>query len=68
MHVHQTRLTLDSQLSSLVQELCADCASAKALFDKATEILGYDLLEVCTEGECQPPSQDMQPRCSPERS
>ena len=37
--------------AALVQDLCADCASAKALFDKAAEILGYDLLEVCSEGE-----------------
>lgn len=25
--------------------------AAKELFDKASDILGYDLLEVCAEGE-----------------
>lgn len=33
-----------------MQELCDDCAPAKELFDKASEILGYDLLAVCSEG------------------
>jgi hypothetical protein len=29
----------------------AECPAAKELFDKASAILGYDLLQVCTEGE-----------------
>lgn len=44
-------LNLRCQLASVMQELCAECASAKVLFDKAADILGYDLLEVCSEGE-----------------
>jgi hypothetical protein len=35
---------------SRVQDLCESSADAKALFDKASDILGYDLLAVCTEG------------------
>lgn len=34
----------------VLQELCDECAPAKELFDKASEILGYDLLAVCSEG------------------
>lgn len=32
------------------QDISADFPAAKDLFDKASSILGYDLLEVCTEG------------------
>lgn len=39
-----------AQTVGMAKDLCADCTSAKALFDKAAEILGYDLLEVCAEG------------------
>merc|ERR1712228_1100087 len=31
-------------------EVCKDVPAAKALFDEASDILGYDLLEVCTGG------------------
>lgn len=31
-------------------ELCKDVPAAKALFDEASDVLGYDLLERCTEG------------------
>lgn len=33
-----------------LQEACEQSATAKELFDKASDILGYDLLKVCTEG------------------
>ena len=33
-----------------LQDLCDECPEAQALFDKANEIVGYDLLAVCTEG------------------
>ena len=33
-----------------LQELCAEVPAAKSLFDRASEILGYDLLQVCVEG------------------
>jgi hypothetical protein len=29
----------------------AECPAAKELFDRASAILGYDLLQVCVEGE-----------------
>ena len=32
------------------QELCAELPAAKELFDKAADILGYDLLALCSEG------------------
>merc|ERR1712228_704352 len=31
-------------------EVCKDVPAAKALFDEASDILGYDLLALCTEG------------------
>lgn len=31
-------------------ELCSEVPAAKALFEQASEILGYDLLQRCTEG------------------
>lgn len=34
-------------------ELCAGSAAAKSLFDRASEILGYDLLKLCSEGPAQ---------------
>lgn len=37
--------------SGAVQDLCAEVPAAKQLFDQASEILGYDLLQICTEGE-----------------
>lgn len=39
-----------AQFVGMCGEVCNDVPAAKALFDEASEILGYDLLEVCTEG------------------
>lgn len=39
-----------AQFVGMCGEVCKDVPAAKALFDEASEILGYDLLEVCTEG------------------
>eukprot|EP00892_Ulva_mutabilis_P010549 jgi/Ulvmu1/7867/UM004_0098.1 len=39
-----------AQTVGMAKELCDECAPAKELFDKASEILGYDLLAVCAEG------------------
>lgn len=39
-----------AQSVGMCSEVVADVPAAKALFDEASEILGYDLLEVCTEG------------------
>ena len=33
------------------QEVCESSTAAKDLFEKASDILGYNLLDVCTEGE-----------------
>lgn len=41
-----------AQATGRMQDLCADVPAAKALFDQASEILGYDLLKVCAEGGC----------------
>jgi [acyl-carrier-protein] S-malonyltransferase len=40
----------DTQPKNAKQDLVTDCPAAKELFDKASAILGYDLLQVCTEG------------------
>lgn len=33
-----------------MQDVAVELPAAKELFNKASDILGYDLLEVCTEG------------------
>ena len=33
-----------------LQEVYEQVPAAKALFDRASELLGYDLLQVCVEG------------------
>jgi len=39
-----------AQFVGMCGDVCKDVPAAKALFDEASEILGYDLLSVCTEG------------------
>lgn len=39
-----------SQFVGMCDEVVNNVPAAKALFDEASEILGYNLLEVCTEG------------------
>ena len=39
-----------AQSVGMCSEVVSDVPAAKALFDEASEILGYDLLEVCTNG------------------
>mmetsp|Transcript_20507 Transcript_20507/g.29281 ORF Transcript_20507/g.29281 Transcript_20507/m.29281 type:complete len:368 (-) Transcript_20507:99-1202(-) len=39
-----------AQFVGMCSELCAELPEAKALFDQASEILGYDLLQRCTNG------------------
>lgn len=37
----------------MAKELCEECPAAKAMFDKASEVLGYDLLDVCVNGPAE---------------
>jgi len=39
-----------AQFVGMCEDLCKEVPAAKALFDEASEVLGYDLLQVCTEG------------------
>jgi len=39
-----------AQFVGMCEETCKTVPAAKALFDEASEILGYDLLELCTTG------------------
>merc|ERR1719253_548602 len=39
-----------AQFVGMCGDLCNEVPAAKALFDEASEVLGYDLLAVCTEG------------------
>jgi [acyl-carrier-protein] S-malonyltransferase len=39
-----------AQFVGMCGDLCKEVPAAKALFDEASEILGYDLLERCTDG------------------
>jgi hypothetical protein len=39
----------------LLQELCEESQEAKELFDRAAEILGYDLLSLCVQGALETP-------------
>lgn len=39
-----------AQFVGMCGDLCKEVPAAKALFDEASEVLGYDLLAVCTEG------------------
>lgn len=42
-----------AQTVGMAKELCDECPEAKALFDKASDILGYDLLDVCVNGPAE---------------
>lgn len=42
--------TEDNAIATALQELCNEVPAAKQLFDRASDILGYDLLQVCVEG------------------
>ena len=42
-----------AQSVGMAGELCEECPAAKALFDEASEILGYDLLDVCVNGPAE---------------
>ena len=42
-----------AQSVGMAKELCDECPAAKALFDQASEILGYDLLDVCVNGPAE---------------
>jgi len=39
-----------AQFVGMCGDVCKDVPAAKTLFDEASEILGYDLLALCTEG------------------
>jgi len=39
-----------AQFVGMCEETCKEVPAAKALFDEASEILGYDLLELCVSG------------------
>ena len=39
-----------AQFVGMCEDVCKTVPAAKALFDEASEILGYDLLEICTTG------------------
>jgi acyl transferase domain-containing protein len=42
-----------AQAVGMAAATCAELPAAKALFDKASEILGYDLLALCTDGPAE---------------
>ena len=43
--------TQGAQTVGMCKEVAAELPVAKELFDRASEVLGYDLLAVCAEGE-----------------
>ncbi len=40
-----------AQTVGMCKEVVAEVPAAKELFDRAAEIVGYDLLQICVEGE-----------------
>ena len=42
-----------AQAVGMAQELVTNFPAAKALFDKASEVLGYDLAELCISGPAE---------------
>lgn len=51
-----------------MQELCETCEPAKALFDKAADVLGYDLLDICINGVARLASAVSSADCYMQRS
>lgn len=43
-----------AQTVGMCKDVAAEVPAAKELFDRASEILGYDLLNMCVEGKLQP--------------
>lgn len=46
-------LSQGSERVGMAGALCTELPSARTLFDRASHILGYDLLRVCTEGPAE---------------
>lgn len=44
---------LVDRVDRMLQDLTEQCEDARALFDKASDLLGYDLLQLCMEGAGQ---------------
>ena len=42
-----------AQSVGMAKELCEECPAAKEMFDKASAVLGYDLLDVCVNGPAE---------------
>ena len=42
-----------AQTVGMSKELCEECPAAKAMFEKASAVLGYDLLDVCVNGPAE---------------
>ena len=42
-----------AQTVGMAKELCDECPAAKEMFDKASAVLGYDLLDVCVNGPAE---------------
>jgi [acyl-carrier-protein] S-malonyltransferase len=42
-----------AQTVGMAKELCEECPAAKAMFDTASGVLGYDLLDVCVNGPAE---------------
>ena len=42
-----------AQAVGMAKDLCAALPAARALFDEARQVLGYDLLDVCTSGPAE---------------
>ena len=42
-----------AQSVGMAKELCEECPAAAELFEKASAILGYDLLDVCVNGPAE---------------
>lgn len=54
-----------AQTVGMCKEVTAEVPAAKELFDRASEILGYDLLQVCVEGACCRLLRQYMSKCGP---